>query len=120
MKRGLATATLRHCVTLRSRTVFVILAVLGILAVIVPLGVHASPTAAATPNPTWYVDAPILYRTRAEPYDHYAVKDPTIVFSGGRWHMFYTGANASGGWQMLILGSVSGSTQQADATFREQ
>lgn len=57
--------------------------------------------AAPNPNPTWRVDDPILFRTRAEPFDHFAVKDPTIVFSGGRYHMFYTGANASGGWQML-------------------
>jgi hypothetical protein len=47
------------------------------------------------------VDDPILFRSKAEPFDHFAVKDPTIVFSGGRYHMFYTGANASGGWQML-------------------
>ena len=40
-------------------------------------------------------------------YDHYAVKDPTIVFSGGRYHMFYTGANASGGWQMLYSSAAT-------------
>jgi hypothetical protein len=63
--------------------------------------------AAQTPNPTWFVDAPILFRTKAEPFDHYAVKDPTIVFSGGRYHMFYTGANASGGWQMLYSSATT-------------
>jgi Glycosyl hydrolase family 62/Carbohydrate binding domain len=63
--------------------------------------------AAANPNPTWFVDAPILFRAQAEPYDHYAVKDPTIVFSGGRYHMFYTGANASGGWQTLYSSATT-------------
>ncbi|HZJ65797.1 MAG TPA: non-reducing end alpha-L-arabinofuranosidase family hydrolase [Kofleriaceae bacterium] len=57
--------------------------------------------AAPNPNPTWNVDDPVLFRTKAEPFDHFAVKDPTIVFTGGRYHIFYTGANASGGWQML-------------------
>jgi len=61
----------------------------------------ATGDAAPNPNPTWHVDDPILFRSKAEPFDHFAVKDPTIVFSGGRYHMFYTGANASGGWQML-------------------
>lgn len=57
--------------------------------------------AAPNPNPTWNVDDPILFRSKAEPFDHFAVKDPTIVFANGQYHMFYTGANASGGWQML-------------------
>jgi hypothetical protein len=61
------------------------------------LAAHAAPN----PNPTWNVDDPVLFRTKAEPFDHFAVKDPTIVFTGGRYHIFYTGANASGGWQML-------------------
>jgi len=63
--------------------------------------------AAANPTPTWFVDAPILFRAGAEPFDHFAVKDPTIVFSGGRYHMFYTGANASGGWQMLYSSAAT-------------
>src|SRR5262245_15286165 len=63
--------------------------------------------AAANPSPTWFVDAPILFRAGAEPFDHFAVKDPTIVFSGGRYHMFYTGANASGGWQMLYSSAAT-------------
>ena len=79
----------------------VFLAALGTLALTQPLLHERTIEAAANANPTWRVDAPILFRAQAEPYDHYAVKDPSIVFSGGRYHMFYTGANASGGWQML-------------------
>src|SRR5262245_8051663 len=86
---------------------------LALLAPLVILALSFSPLhngkldAAQNPNPTWFVDAPILFRTRAEPFDHFAVKDPTIVFSGGRYHMFYTGANASGGWQMLYSSATT-------------
>src|SRR6188474_3896498 len=87
----------------RSRTLAVSAAVLASLSL---LSAHTS-EAAPNPNPTWNVDAPILFRARAEPFDHFAVKDPTIVFSGGRYHMFYTGANASGGWQMLYSSATT-------------
>ena len=73
----------------------------GVLASCCLVFAGAPVAAAPNPNPTWHVDDPILHRSQAEPFDHFAVKDPTIVFSGGRYHMFYTGANASGGWQML-------------------
>lgn len=32
------------------------------------------------PTPVWHVDDSILFRDKAEPFDHFAVKDPTIVF----------------------------------------
>lgn len=57
--------------------------------------------AAANPNPTWYVDTPVIEHGQALPYDFYGAKDPTIVYYGGKYHVFYTGANRSGGWQML-------------------
>lgn len=86
-----------------SRRSWVVVALLGILAA----GSSQDASAAPNPNPTWFVDAPILFRSQAEPFDHYAVKDPTIVFSGGRYHMFYTGANASGGWQTLYSSATT-------------
>ena len=58
--------------------------------------------AAPNPNPTWYVDARVIYHRQCSPYDYYAAKDPCIVYSGGKYHVFYTGANQSGGWQMLL------------------
>jgi len=82
------------------------LALAALLASGLELAAHAL-QAAANPNPTWFVDAPILFRAGAEPFDHFAVKDPTIIFSGGRYHMFYTGANASGGWQMLYSSAAT-------------
>jgi len=61
----------------------------------------SSISAAVNTNPTWYVDARVINHGQAVPYDYYAAKDPTIVYSGGKYHVFYTGANQSGGWQML-------------------
>jgi len=58
-------------------------------------------SAAPNANPTWNVDARVINHGQANPYDYYAAKDPTIVYSGGKYHVFYTGANQSGGWQML-------------------
>jgi hypothetical protein len=98
----------RHVVTRSSGTCLAaaVRALAGVLAS--GLILFADPAEAApNPNPTWFVDPPILFRARAEPYDHHAVKDPTIVFSGGRYHMFYTGANASGGWQMLYSSATT-------------
>jgi hypothetical protein len=83
------------------------LGLLGAVAFGLPFLRDGMVAAAPDPTPTWYVDAPVLFRGGAEPYDHYAVKDPTIVHSGGRYHVFYTGANASGGWQMLYSSATT-------------
>jgi hypothetical protein len=57
--------------------------------------------AAPNANPTWNVDARVVRHGQALPYDYYGAKDPTIVYYDGKYHVFYTGANQSGGWQML-------------------
>jgi hypothetical protein len=57
--------------------------------------------AAANANPSWSVDERVVFHGQAKPYDSYGAKDPTIVYYGGKYHVFYTGANQSGGWQML-------------------
>jgi arabinoxylan arabinofuranohydrolase len=66
----------------------------------------------AAPNarPTWHVDARVIRHGQALPYDYYGAKDPTIVYYDGKYHVFYTGANQSGGWQMLYTsaGTISG------------
>jgi hypothetical protein len=73
-----------------------LLSALG-LALLLPAASHA-----ANPNPTWHVEARCLFKGKAPlDYDYYAVKDPTIVFSGGKYHVFYTGAAKSGAWVML-------------------
>lgn len=56
---------------------------------------------AANASPSWNVDERVIFHGQANPYDYYGAKDPTIVYYGGKYHVFYTGANQSGGWQML-------------------
>lgn len=63
--------------------------------------INITAEAAAVANPTWYVEEPVIFHGEAKPYDYYGAKDPTIVYYGGKYHVFYTGANQSGGWQML-------------------
>lgn len=92
---------------LRSRKYLVLLAAVCALTLSLPLFASAAPSAISNPNPTQYVNAPILYRVRVEPSDHYAVKDPTLVDSGGRHPMVDTGANASGRWQMPYPSSTT-------------
>lgn len=69
-------------------------------------------------DPTWYVDEPVIYHGELEPYDYYAAKDPTIVYYDDEYHIFYTGANESGGWQMLYTSAstISG-LEDASRTF---
>lgn len=63
--------------------------------------------AAAVANPTWYVEEPVIFHGEAKPYDYYGAKDPTIVYYGGKYHVFYTGANQGGGWQMLYTSAAT-------------
>jgi hypothetical protein len=109
MKRGSSDSRVRHLIARPWRTCLSALLVCACSGVLASgLVLFADPAVAApNPNPTWFVDPPILFRARAEPFDHQAVKDPTIVFSGGRYHMFYTGANASGGWQTLYSSATT-------------
>jgi len=62
---------------------------------------------AANPSPTWYVDARVIRHNQLPPYDYYGAKDPTIVYYNGKYHVFYTGANQSGGWQMLYTSATT-------------
>jgi len=68
---------------------------------------NLSISAAANANPTWYVGERLIKHGQANPYDYYAAKDPTIVYAEGKYHVFYTGANQSGGWQMLYTSATT-------------
>lgn len=57
---------------------------------------------AANPNPSWNVDERVIFHGQCKPYDYYAAKDPTIVCYNGKYLVYYTGANQSGGWQMCF------------------
>ncbi len=63
--------------------------------------------AAANANPSWTVDDPVIFHRQLPPYDYYGAKDPTIVYYEGKYHVFYTGANQSGGWQMLYTSAAT-------------
>lgn len=67
------------------------------LMTLVGSAVYAAPNA----NPSWSVDERVIFHGQAKPYDYYGAKDPTIVKYDGKYHVFYTGANQGGGWQML-------------------
>ncbi|MHC4200237.1 MAG: non-reducing end alpha-L-arabinofuranosidase family hydrolase [Planctomycetota bacterium] len=41
-------------------------------------------------QPVWTVEAPLLLPGPKGEFDEVAVKDPTIVRHGGKWHLFYT------------------------------
>jgi hypothetical protein len=49
--------------------------------------------------PTWRVDARCFLDGPSGSFDDIAVKDPSIVYSGGKWHLFYTGRDSSM-WRM--------------------
>lgn len=49
------------------------------------------PILKALPNPTWRVDARCFLDGPTGSFDDIAVKDPSIIYSGGFYHLFYTG-----------------------------
>jgi len=81
--------------------ILIAVAIVAVVTICVMLISSSFLSAAVNTNPTWYVGERLIYHGQAKPYDYYAAKDPTIVYSGGKYHVFYTGANQSGGWQML-------------------
>ncbi len=49
--------------------------------------------------PAWTADNRCFLKGESTAFDGVSVKDPSIVFSGGKWHLFYTGRDASR-WRM--------------------
>jgi len=54
----------------------------------------------------WRVDARCFVDGPSGEFDDIAVKDPTIVYYGGKWHLFYTGRDSS----MWRMGYASATT----------
>ena len=73
---------------------------LGLFMMISTMGTVVN--AAANANPSWNVDERVIFHNQCSPYDYYAAKDPTIVYYNGKYLVYYTGANKSGGWQMCF------------------
>jgi len=44
---------------------------------------------------TWNVGARCFFDGPSGAFDDIAVKDPSLIYSGSRWHLFYTGTNGS-------------------------
>jgi predicted GH43/DUF377 family glycosyl hydrolase len=52
-------------------------------------------------NPTWKLDARCFTEGASGTFDDLSVKDPSIIYSGGTYHLFYTARSKSvSGWQM--------------------
>jgi hypothetical protein len=60
-------------------------------------------------NPSWRAGSRCFQDGPSGSFDDIAVKDPSIVYSGGRYHLFYTGRDNSS-WRMgyATASSVSG------------
>ncbi|HEX3043432.1 MAG TPA: non-reducing end alpha-L-arabinofuranosidase family hydrolase [Bacillota bacterium] len=80
---------------------------LSLVCLILLVSIFTGSLNAVVANPTWRVDARVIYHRQLSPYDYYGAKDPTIVYSGGKYHVFYTGANQGGGWQMLYTSATT-------------
>jgi len=64
--------------------------------------------ASVNPTPSWKADARCFQDTSSG-FDSVAVKDPSIVYSGGKYHLFYTGRDSSS-WRMgyAVASTISG------------
>jgi fibronectin type 3 domain-containing protein len=56
--------------------------------------------------PKWRADARCFLDGPSGAFDDIAVKDPSIVYSGGQWHLFYTGRDSSS-WRMGYVSADS-------------
>ncbi|BAV06736.1 Glycosyl hydrolase family 62 [Filimonas lacunae] len=59
-------------------------------------------TASVVASPVWKAEARCFLDGPSGAFDDIAVKDPSIVYSGGKYHLFYTGRNVgtNGLWRM--------------------
>ncbi|OQP57639.1 hypothetical protein A3860_08385 [Niastella vici] len=56
----------------------------------------------ANPTPAWYAEARCFLDGPSGAFDDLAVKDPSIIYSGGKYHLFYTARDkgTGGSWRM--------------------
>jgi hypothetical protein len=60
---------------------------------ILALGTLVLVLSAPVPKPMWYVDDPFFLPKPTDNFDNISVKDPSIVYYGGKYHLFYTARN---------------------------
>lgn len=66
-----------------------------------------APVFTVNANPAWKLDARCFTEGAAGTFDDLSVKDPSIVYSAGKYHLFYTARNkAVGGWQMGYVSAL--------------
>ncbi|MDJ1482655.1 non-reducing end alpha-L-arabinofuranosidase family hydrolase [Cytophagaceae bacterium YF14B1] len=70
------------------------------------LGSSPSVTTSAIANPRWSVTGKLFEQGAAGSFESVAVKDPSLVYDGGRWHVFYTGTDGNQ-WKMGYVNSPS-------------
>jgi hypothetical protein len=60
-------------------------------------------------NPSWKADARCFLDGETGTFDDMAVKDPSIVYYNGNYHLFYTGRDVGtgGNWRMGYASAVS-------------
>ena len=63
----------------------------------------------------WTSTGPLVTAMPDATHPIVSVKDPSVVFYGGRWHLFTTTADTSGNWSVIYL-SFTDWTQAASAT----
>lgn len=79
------------------------------------LGFAASPSAAALPSSfQWRSSGPLISAKSDATHSIAAIKDPSVVYSGGRWHVFASTASTSGSYNMVYL-SFTDWSQAANA-----
>ncbi len=76
------------------------LVVLGPLLVAVPRIHAAAPL--ATPL-AWTSSRPLIFPVPDASHAIVSVKDPSVVYANGKWHVFATTANTAGNWSMEYL-----------------
>nr|WP_315257630.1 non-reducing end alpha-L-arabinofuranosidase family hydrolase [uncultured Flavobacterium sp.] len=64
-------------------------------------------------SPKWSVTGKIFEQGTAGSFESVAVKDPTLVYDGGKWHVFYTGTDGNN-WKMGYVNTVSLFNMKAD------
>jgi endo-1,4-beta-xylanase len=52
---------------------------------------------------SWESSAPLISAVSSGAQELVSIKDPTVVFYGGKWHIYATTASSTGAWNMVYL-----------------
>lgn len=71
------------------------------------LATAAAPASASLAPLSWTTTGPLVHPTADARHPIVAVKDPSVVFHDGRWHIFATTAATTGAWAMAYFNFAS-------------